>query len=110
LRNEGKSFAEIARELNRAKISPPKGPIWNVSTLEEILKNRAYIGEKINGKYEIDLKTKRSKRVSPDKWIVKENRLPPIISREISVVFQNSLCQYFKKNILPVCRRRRPSL
>ena len=94
----GKSAVEIASAFNAEGVkSPsqvwhekgirkatPKGGIflWQHSGIHRILKNRAYIGDLVQGVYECE-KIRDDKRVTePDRWIIAENHHEPIIDRK----------------------------
>lgn len=57
--------------------------VWNTSTIQGILRNRAYIGEKILRKTETAIyKGVKRRRTSADEQIVTEDAHPAIISKE----------------------------
>ena len=95
--SEGMTAGEITRSLNEAKILPPsrykqsKGFIaedkfagsdnWNTKVINEILLNRMYIGDMVQGKTQ----TVNYKEipVPPEKWIIIPNTHDPVVSREL---------------------------
>ncbi len=97
LKDNGQSEVMIARTLTNEGIAPPdvyKGKkmkkttittnLWKDSSIKHILKNEAYIGTLIQGKYErVSLKSKKKRLLPKSKWIVKKGALPPIISNEL---------------------------
>ena len=46
---EGKSYSEIARELNRLQILSPKGKLWGYQTVRGIIANEVYLGRMVQG-------------------------------------------------------------
>ncbi len=95
---DGMSTVEIARIFNEEGVKPPfqvwheKGIrmaapkgwafIWQHSGMLRMLKNRAYVGDLVQGVYECR-KIRDDQRVTdPEKWIVTENHHEPIIDRE----------------------------
>ncbi len=95
---DGMSTVEIARIFNEEGVKPPsqvwhekgirkatpKGGvfIWQHSGMLRMLKNRAYVGDLVQGVYECQ-KIRDDRRVTdPEKWIITENHHEPIIDRE----------------------------
>ena len=95
---EGMSTVEIARVLNAEGVktpariwdekgirkASPKGGVfvWDYSTILRMLKNRAYVGDLVQGVYECG-KIRADKRVTdPEKWIIAEKHHEPIIDME----------------------------
>ena len=63
--------------------------IWKHSTVGNIIKNRAYIGEMIQHKVQnINYKVKKKKYVPESEWCVKENAFEAIIDKEIFEIAQ----------------------
>jgi len=56
---------------------------WGSSTIEHILRNRAYVGDTVNFKTEKHFKDKKSKYVDESKWVIFENTHEAIVSREL---------------------------
>lgn len=48
---EGKSYSEIANELNCLQIPSPKGKVWRYQTIRGIIANEVYLGKMVQGKY-----------------------------------------------------------
>lgn len=68
--------------LHHEKFS--KKILWCVDTVKNILTNPVYIGHMVQGKEKSTFNSKfKSKRQSPDKWIVVENTHEPIIEAEM---------------------------
>lgn len=97
MKNNGLTEGLIAKTLTKEGILPPdvyKGRklkhvtvttnLWKTSSIKTILKNEAYIGNLIQGKYErVSLKSKKKRLLPKSKWIVKNGVIPPIISQEL---------------------------
>ena len=97
---DGMSVAAIIRKLEYLNILSPgnylyskglvhhgkyaKKILWNTDTIRNILSNPVYIGHMVQGReksgFDSGLKTKRQ---SPDKWIIVENTHEPIIESNI---------------------------
>ena len=62
---------------------PTKNPLWSERTVGEILKNRMYCGDMVQGRYRIkSYKVHIQEQVPEDEWFIKENTHEPIIDRE----------------------------
>lgn len=75
----------ILKELELLGIPAPEGDMWEQSTISYIIKNEVYKGMIIWGKQK-NLKRNGkyvSKKVSPDKWIRRENAHEPIVTEEL---------------------------
>ena len=60
-----------------------KNPLWSERTVGEILKNRMYCGDMVQGRYRIkSYKVHIQEQVPEDEWFIKENTHEPIIDRE----------------------------
>lgn len=63
---------------------------WNEQHIRRIIMNRVYCGDTVQGVSEkISFKSKRTRRVDREKWIVVPDTHEPIISREIYNLAQN---------------------
>jgi hypothetical protein len=95
---EGKSVTEIAEWLNGGGILPPKrylhstGQIfdsnieksnayWNIGVIYSILKNRAYCGDMVQGKFQTHSYVRKA--VPKTDWVIIENTHEAIVSREL---------------------------
>ncbi len=95
----GKSKKEIANELNSLKVSTPRvyklendithyninesTKLWNSKKLDEILKNKTYTGDLIQGvRKKVSHKVHKTNRVNSDEWIIIPNHHKGIISLE----------------------------
>ncbi len=97
LKDMGKTCGMIAKVLTNEGILPPdvyKGKklkqitistnLWCEKTVTRIIKNEAYTGTLIQGKYErVSLKSKKKRLLPKSKWIVCKGALPQIISEDI---------------------------
>ncbi len=58
-------------------------PLWNAKTVTEMLKNRLYIGDMVQGRYRVrSYKIHIQDIVPEDEWFIVENTHEPIIDRE----------------------------
>lgn len=94
----GMSTVEIAKIFNREGVKPPsqvwmekgirkafpKGGtfVWQHTGMLHMLKNRAYIGDLVQGTTESKTVRGDRKLTDPEKWIITENHHEPIIDRE----------------------------
>lgn len=99
LRSNGMSFISIAKLLNDEGIITPNDLFyqrrgkpnpnrinhrWCGTTVEQIIRNEAYIGNIVNGKLgTISYKNKKLFEKDPEEWIRVESVHEPLISREI---------------------------
>ena len=94
----GYGYNKIARVLTERKIITPaayqakisgrsyeKNPYdWNLATLVKMFDNTVYLGHLTSGKRrKVSFKSKRSKKMPADKWIVNENMHDPLISEQL---------------------------
>ncbi|MBR3003282.1 MAG: recombinase family protein [Clostridia bacterium] len=95
MRLEGKTPTMIARKLSDEKINPPSiyygkninksytTYIWGFSTINQILQNEIYIGNLVQRKFDkVNYKSKKKVKLNKDEWIIVENFVEPIISKE----------------------------
>ena len=96
LRIEGLTPTMIARKLSDEGIEPPSiynkrnikkthtTNLWGLSTINQILSNPIYIGNLVQRKFDkVSYKSKKKIKLNKDQWIVIENAVEPIISKEI---------------------------
>ncbi len=110
----GNSARMMADKLNEEGVNTPrfyyyeklgkKNPltkeknVWGSATILQLLRNRVYIGDMVQGKREvISFKTKKRRNVAPEDWIVVENTHEPLIERELWNRVQEKLSQHHKK-------------
>lgn len=99
LAEEGYGVTEIAEKLNKGKIKTPKEfrvvknnkkeYYWHPATVWRILKNRVYVGELIQGKYEKKYVGGRNQKTLPSQWIIKKDHHEKIVSEELFNKVQN---------------------
>ena len=96
LRIEGWTPTMIARKLSDEGIEPPSiynkrnikktytTNLWGLSTINQMLSNPIYIGNLVQRKFDkVSYKSKKKIKLNKDQWIVIENAVEPIISKEI---------------------------
>lgn len=93
----GKSKQEVVNELNSLKIPTPRvyklengitnyelkdsTKLWDYKKLDEILKNKTYTGDLIQGvRKKVSHKVHKNNRVNSDKWIITQNHHKGIVS------------------------------
>lgn len=83
LYQEGWGYSRIAAYLNqKGCLSPSKGT-WNPVAIRRILQNRVYIGDTVQGISErVSFKSKKTRRLPEDRWVITENTHEPIIDKE----------------------------
>jgi site-specific DNA recombinase len=58
--------------------------VWGSASALNIIENRAYIGDMVQGQRQVvSFKSKKRRVTEPDEWIIVENTHEPIISREL---------------------------
>lgn len=92
---DGKSCREIAMILNRKSVPTPatyakinrtlKGPYsgkWSAERISFMLQNEVYIGSMVQGRVQkVSYKSKKSRKIPPDQWVVVENTHEPLVDR-----------------------------
>lgn len=107
---EGISTVEIARTFNEEGVktpaqiwmekgirkAKPKGGafVWQNTSLLRMLKNRAYIGDLVQGTYECKKIRSDKRATDPSKWIITENHHEAIVDRE---TFDKVQARFVKK-------------
>ncbi len=102
MRLDGISPTMIARALSDEKISPPSiyngknikktftTYLWGLSTINQILSNPIYIGDLVQRKYDkVNYKSKKKIKLSEEDWIITQNCVPPIISKDDFKIVQD---------------------
>ena len=90
----GKTPREIAHDLNRDRIPPPRGKQWNASTIngngkrsDGILRNEKYFGRLVWNKTRMVLDDRTGKRIvrvnKRDERVIADNCVPAIITTEL---------------------------
>ena len=123
MRSEGYSCYKIANTLNRESIPSPsrylylKGvyttdryaqTLWRPETVQKILNNTAYIGQRIHHKTETGMRGTNAKMVPPDQRIQIMNAHEPLVSQMLFDKVQSMNCKSKKlrgtgKRLAPVC-------
>ena len=95
---EGYGYNKIARILSSEHVITPaayqaqisgkkyeKNPYdWNLTTVYKLVRNESYLGHLISGKRrKVSFKSKRVVYQSEDKWIVKKNIFPALVSEQL---------------------------
>lgn len=87
----GYGYQYISNHLNEKKIPPPSARCissnnqskWNAVAIQRILCNRVYIGDTVQGVSEkISFKSKKTRRLPLNRWVITTNTHDAIISRE----------------------------
>ncbi len=72
------------RKIGRENPLKDEKNVWGSSTILQLLRNQAYIGNMVQGKRQVvSFKTKKMRSVSPENWIVVENTHTPLIERDL---------------------------
>ena len=79
---EGKGFREILCELTKKGITNRTGGPFSLTTLKRMIKNEKYKGTLICGKTHRNFFTKKVEPVPKEQWIVHEDKIPAIVSKE----------------------------
>lgn len=86
---EGYGYRSIANYLNDKGYCPPGYKLktdygkWNPAAIGRILSNQVYTGDTVQGVSEkISFKSKKTRRLPQDKWIITKNTHQPIISKD----------------------------
>jgi len=82
--NAGWGFKKIANELNKLGIKPKNNKVWQITSVQRLIRNTIYKGTFILNQY-TNVKVggrKKQIRNPPEKWIVFENHHPAIVDEE----------------------------
>ncbi len=91
LYREGYGYSYIAEYLNQKGYPSPSSrqglvnaaAAWNAVAVQRILSNRVYIGDTVQGVSEkVSFKSKKTRRLPSDKWVITVQTHEPIIARE----------------------------
>jgi site-specific DNA recombinase len=83
LYRSGLGYSSIAGLLNNRDLAAPGSGRWNSVAVRRILCSRVYTGDTVQGVSEkVSFKSKKTRRIPEEKWVVTENTHEPIISRE----------------------------
>jgi DNA invertase Pin-like site-specific DNA recombinase len=84
--DQGTGLNLISQKLNAQKTPAPRSQYWSKSMVHYLLRNRAYLGERIYNRRSFKA-YRRGEKASfsnpKDSWIVKENAHEPIVDREL---------------------------
>jgi DNA invertase Pin-like site-specific DNA recombinase len=80
---QGKGFRTIANELDAQGIKNRNGGKFSTTTLKRIVKNEKYKGMLICGKTHTNFFTKKVEPVPKENWIIHEDKIPAIVSKEV---------------------------
>lgn len=84
--SKGVGVRRIVQDLNQRKIPPPGGRFWHQGIVRYILKNRAYLGERIYNKrsYKAYRRGEKGDLFNPrTEWVTFPGAHEPIISQEL---------------------------
>ena len=82
--DEGYGMTKIANNLRDRGIKTKKGGEWANATIRNIITNRVYIGDLVQGKSKnIDVTIKKRKQVDKKDWIIHQDNHEAIISQEM---------------------------
>lgn len=81
----GKSFKQLAIELNRKGIPSPEGKIWNPTSVRSVITNPVYIGRIEYGKEKRVLREGKVTylRSSVPRYAAVDGAVPPLVGREL---------------------------
>ena len=83
LYGEGYGYSYIANFLNKEGCPSPSGGAWNATTIRRIICSSVYAGDTVQGISEkVSFKSKKTRRLPEDKWVITKNTHEPIIERE----------------------------
>ncbi len=83
---KGTGLNLIVQQLNAQKIPPPRSQHWSKTMIHYLLRNLAYLGQRIYNKrsYKAYRRGEKAGLANPkDAWVIKENTHEPIIEREL---------------------------
>ena len=80
--NQNMGVKAIANRLNLMEVPGPRGPRWSAASINFMLKNPVYVGDKIWGKTKKKGRNGREK-ASDDERIVARNVHPPLVERAL---------------------------
>jgi DNA invertase Pin-like site-specific DNA recombinase len=96
---QGRGYRALAEYLQRLGIPTPsqdknypgakKTDCWNEQQVRRIITSRVYCGDTVQGMTEkISFKSKKVRRLPPERWVVVENTHEPLVSRETFALAQ----------------------
>jgi len=84
--DKGTGLRLMADDLNRRKVPPPCGRFWSKTILHYMLRNRAYLGERIYNKrsYKGYRRGEKGSLFNPkDQWVIKDQAHKSLIERDL---------------------------
>lgn len=83
LYRSGLGYSSIAGLLNDKSLAAPGNGCWNRIAVRRILCSRVYTGDTVQGVSEkVSFKSRKTRRIPEEKWVVTENTHDAIISRD----------------------------
>ena len=83
---------QLRQNYQNPNVLPGSRTLWSTGTIREILKNRMYCGDMVQGRYRIkSYKVHIQERMPEREWFVVENTHEPIIDRDMFCQVQNLL-------------------
>lgn len=74
---------KLGMKYQNPHFDPTKQPMWSYHTIHDILRNRMYCGDMIQGRYRVkSYKVHIQEKVSENEWFIVENTHEAIIERE----------------------------
>jgi len=76
----------LVQQLNAKKIPAPRSRFWSKTMVRYLLRNRAYLGERIYNKrsYKAYRRGEKASLMNPrESWVVKENAHEPLVTRDL---------------------------
>lgn len=101
--NNGWGFKKISNELNELGIKPKNNNVWQLTSVQRLIRNTIYKGTFILNQY-TNVKVggkKKQIRNPPEKWLIFENHHPAIVDKEIWDEANREQAQSRKVRITP---------
>jgi DNA invertase Pin-like site-specific DNA recombinase len=92
--DQGTGLNLLAHGLNERKVSAPRGGYWSKTAVRYLIRNRAYLGERIYNRrsYKAYRRGERVKLSNPaDAWVIKKGAHDPIIDADLFERVQNRI-------------------
>ncbi|GCF68388.1 TPA: recombinase family protein [Bacillus cereus] len=101
--NDGWGFKRISNELNNLGIKPKSNNVWQLTSVQRLIRNTIYKGVFILNQY-TNVKVggkKKQIRNPPEKWLIFEDHHPAIVDKEIWDEANREQAQSRKVRITP---------
>lgn len=101
--NDGWGFKKISNELNNLGIKPKNNNVWQLTSVQRLIRNTIYKGMFILNQY-TNVKVggkKKQIRNPPEKWLIFEDHHPAIVDKEIWDEANRERAQSRKVRITP---------